>query len=278
MKINIVHSGYFKLDGGAMFGVVPFTMWKKLNPPDESHLCPWAMRSLLIETGDRKILVDTGMGDKQDAKFKSHFHPHGEESLTTSLKKLHLTPEDITDVFHTHLHFDHCGGSIVKNEDGSYALAFPNATYWSNQKHWDTAINPNARERASFLKENILPMEASGKLKMIPVEDNYEWIPGIKVRISNGHTEAMMMLQIETDQGTYLYAADLFPSKWHIPMPYVMAYDIRPLVTLEEKTKFLEEALIHNYRIIFEHDPFTEAGTIKRNDRGRIVFDQEVPV
>jgi len=276
VKISIVDSGYFKLDGGAMFGVVPYTMWKKLNPPDENHLCPWAMRSILIETGDRKILVDTGMGDKQDAKFQSHFHPHGEESLMSSLKKLGLEATDITDVFHTHLHFDHCGGSIVKNEDDTYALAFPNATYWSNQKHWDTATNPNARERASFLKENILPIQESGQLKMLPAEDEYEWIPGIKIRISNGHTEAMMMLQIETDNGTFLYSADLFPSKWHIPMPYVMAYDIRPLVTLEEKSKILNEALENNYKLIFEHDPFTVAGTLKRNDRGRIVFGEEV--
>lgn len=277
MKITALHAGNFKLDGGAMFGVVPRRMWEKLNPPDPQNMCTWAMRPLLAQTPNgRNIVIDTGMGNKQDEKFRSHFLPHGEQTLFGSLAQAGLGREDVTDVFLTHLHFDHCGGALWKNEDsGQIELAFPNAQYWTNRAHFDWAMNPNERERASFLKENFLPLHEAGRLNFLEVKQDVEFCPGIRVRFFNGHTEAMMAPLIEMDKGQkLLYCADAMPSRWHIGMPYVMAYDIRPLQTLEEKAALLTEALRERYVLFFEHDPSAECGTLRQDESGRIVLDK----
>lgn len=272
MKISFIDTGLFKLDGGAMFGVVPKQLWNRMNPADEQNLCTWSMRCLLIETGDRKILVDTGIGDKQDEKFRSHFHPHGEDSLMGSLNHESLRAEDITDVFLTHLHFDHVGGAVKKNEDGELVPSFPNATYWSNEVHYNWAYHPNAREKASFLKENFVPLKEAGVLQFLDVsKDDQEWLPGISVRFVYGHTEAMMMLKIKKGEQTFIYPTDVIPSSHHIGLPYVMSYDVRPLKTLEEKGRILEEAVEEDHILIFEHDHQVPACKLKRNDRGRIV-------
>lgn len=274
-SLKIIHSGYFKLDGGAMFGVVPKTLWNKLNPPDENNMCTWSFRCLLIETENRKILVDCGMGDKQDAKFKSFFEPHGRTDIVSSLIAGGIQAEEITDVFLTHLHFDHCGGAVTKTEDGKLLPTFPNAKYWSNERHWNWAMNPNDRERNSFLKENFVPLREHGVVEFIDSSNNVlEWIPGINIRFVYGHTEAMMLPEIEFNNQTYIYCADLFPSSLHIPMPYVMAYDVRPLLTLEEKEIILKRAAEHKHILIFEHDPKIDAATVKRDEKGRIVLDE----
>lgn len=281
MKLSVINTGFFKLDGGAMFGIVPKRMWEKLNLPDENNLCTWAMRCLLIETDDRKILIDTGMGDKQDAKFRSHFEPFGDDNLLQSLENQGVRVEDITDVFLTHLHFDHCGGAVSnihlkngQNTEGVLKPTFPNAIYWSNQQHWDWAMKPNAREVASFLKENFVPLQDHGVLKMIEKKENIEFIENIHIQFTNGHTEAMMMLKITVGDKTLLYCADTMPSKWHIGLPYIMAYDVRPLESLKEKTALLEAAATEGWYLFFEHDPTTECATVKKDERGRIVLDK----
>jgi glyoxylase-like metal-dependent hydrolase (beta-lactamase superfamily II) len=274
MKISTIHAGRFKLDGGAMFGVVPKTLWTRGIEPDEKNLCTWAMRCLLIETGDRKILVDTGIGDKQDAKWQSFFEPHGPETLKGSLAEKGLTFEDITDVFLTHLHFDHVGGAVSKNEAGELVPTFPNATYWSNEQHWDWAYTPNAREQASFLKENFVPLKEKGQLEMVSFakgEEFADWLPGIRLQKIFGHTDAMMMLHLDTaEQGKFVYCADLIPSSLHISMPYVMAYDVRPLDTLKEKAALYENALEAGAKLIFEHDPKVACAEISMDEKGRI--------
>lgn len=267
MKLHVIHAGNFKLDGGAMFGVVPKTMWQKLNAPDEKNLCSWAMRCLLIEDGDKLILIDNGMGNKQDEKFFGHYYLHGDHTLEKSLEEKGFSEDDITDVFLTHLHFDHCGGSIIK-ENGKLVPAFKNATYWSNAKHWKWATEPNDREKASFLKENILPIQESGKLKLIETEEGKEFIPGFNIRFVHGHTESMMLPQIQYKGKTIVYMADLLPSVAHIPIPYVMAYDTRPLKTLDEKKSFLEEAEKNNYILFFEHDPEIECCSLQMTEKG----------
>lgn len=268
MKLYSINAGYFKLDGGAMHGVVPKSMWQKVNPSDDNNMCSWAMRCLLIDTGDRKILIDNGMGDKQDAKFFGHYFPHGEDSVASSLAKHGFTHADITDVFLTHLHFDHCGGSIVRDGD-KLVPAFPNATYWCNKAHWASATEPNEREKASFLKENILPIQESGNLKWVEVADGEEWLPGIRIRYVQGHTDNMMLPQIDYNGQTIFFCADLIPSTAHISMPWVMAYDMRPLDTLNEKRTILKEAADNNWILFFEHDARIEACTLI-NDNGRI--------
>ncbi len=266
MKLYTVNAGYFKLDGGAMHGVVPKSMWNKVNPADENNMCSWAMRCLLVETGNYRILIDNGMGDKQDEKFFGHYYPFG-DTLETSLAAHGFTTDDITDVFLTHLHFDHCGGSI-KMENGVLAPAFKNALYWSNHKHWEAAVKPNERERASFLKENILPIEESGQLRFIETPDGGEWIDDIRIRYVNGHTDTMMLPQIKYNDRTILYCADLLPSTAHISMPWVMAYDMRPLDTLKEKRQLLTEAVANNWVLFFEHDFKTECCTLQQTDKG----------
>lgn len=267
MKMFSINTGHFKLDGGAMFGVVPKSMWQKLNPPDENNMCSWAMRCLLIEDGDKLILVDNGMGNKQDDKFFGHYFLHGDDTLEKSLANKGYTKDDITDVFLTHLHFDHCGGSIEKLED-KLVPAFKNATYWSNKLHWDWAIHPNEREKASFLKENITPIQESGKLKFIQTSDEVVFSENIKVRFMNGHTESMMLPQINYKGKSIVFMADLLPSVAHIPLPYVMAYDMRPLQTLQEKKIFLTEAQKRDYILFFEHDPLIECCNLQLTEKG----------
>ncbi len=267
MKLYSVNAGYFRLDGGAMFGVVPKSIWQKLNAPDENNMCNWAMRCLLVEDNNRLILIDNGMGYKQDEKFFGYYFLNGNDTLEKSLSKHGFAKEDITDVFLTHLHFDHCGGSIERAGD-KLITAFKNAAYWSNEKHWEWATNPNDREKASFLKENILPIKASGQLKFIDAKDGIEFTKNIKVRFVSGHTESMMLPQIQYKDKTVIYMADLLPSIAHIPVPFIMAYDTRPLETLKEKKAFLTEAQQKNYILFFEHDPEIECCNLQLTDRG----------
>jgi glyoxylase-like metal-dependent hydrolase (beta-lactamase superfamily II) len=272
MKLHTIETGFFKLDGGAMFGVVPKTIWQKSNPADSNNLCTWAMRCLLIEDGDRLILIDNGIGNKQDDKFFGHYHLHGDVSLDKSLAKLGFNRADITDVFLTHLHFDHCGGSIERIGD-KLLPAFKNAFYWSNKQHWDWAIHPNDREKASFLKENILPIQESGQLRFVETKDGVVFNENINIRFAFGHTDAMMLPQIQYKNQTIIYMADLLPSTGHIPLPYVMAYDMFPLQTLKEKKDFLTEAATHNYILFLEHDPFNECCTVQETEKGIRVKD-----
>lgn len=275
MNLFSIDTELFKLDGGAMYGVVPKSIWNKLNPADENNMCTWAMRCLLIEDGNRLILIDNGIGDKQDAKFLGHYFLHGENTLDRSLEKNGFHRDDITDVVLTHLHFDHCGGSIIRKGD-LLVPAFKNAVYWSNEKHWQWAVAPNAREKASFLKENILPIQESGQLKFISIPDagsnkqliSSAFTENISVRFVNGHTESMMLPQIKYRDRTIVYVADLLPSLGHIPLPYVMAYDMFPLTTLEEKKSFLEEAVKGDYILFFEHDPQVECCKLKETEKG----------
>ncbi|WP_343744817.1 MBL fold metallo-hydrolase [Chitinophaga sp.] len=267
MKLYTIDTGFFKLDGGAMFGVVPKTLWNKTNPADENNLCTWAMRCLLIEDGNRLILVDNGIGDKQDAKFFSHYYLHGDATLDKSLAAHGFHRNDITDVFLTHLHFDHCGGSIVREGD-KLVPAFKNATYWSNEDHWKWATVPNDREKASFLKENILPIRESGQLKFIAHQEGVAFTDHMSIRFANGHTDAMMLPQIRYKDKTIVYMADLLPSIGHLPLPYVMAYDMFPLTTLTEKKKFLQEAVDNQYVLFFEHDPVNECCVLQTTEKG----------
>jgi glyoxylase-like metal-dependent hydrolase (beta-lactamase superfamily II) len=266
MQLHTINTGYFKLDGGAMFGVVPKSMWNKLNPADDNNMCTWAMRSLLIEDGNKLILVDTGIGNKQNDKFFGHYYLHGDDSLQSSLSKKGFSVDDITDVILSHLHFDHCGGSIIR-EGEKLIPAFKNATYWSNQQHWHTATVPNDREKASFLKENILPIQESGQLKFIDVHSQ-EFPTEVKIRQVFGHTEAMMLPQINYKGKQIVFMADLLPSAAHIPIPFVMAYDMFPLTTLNEKKSFLTEAVENDYVLFFQHDPKIECCNLQLTEKG----------
>jgi len=277
MNLYTVNTELFKLDGGAMFGVVPKSIWNKLNPADDNNLCTWAMRLLLIEDGKKLILIDTGIGNKQDAKFFGHYYLHGNDTLDKSLNSLGFSKDDITDVILTHLHFDHCGGSIIR-QDGVLKSAFKNAIYWSNERHWHWATNPNAREKASFLKENIAPIQESGQLKFIEAPTNVPGSSGvlgtaafnenISLRFVNGHTDMMMLPQIHYKGRTIVYMADLLPSVAHIPVPYIMAYDMFPLTTLNEKMSFLTEAAENDYILFFEHDPVNECCSLQQTEKG----------
>jgi glyoxylase-like metal-dependent hydrolase (beta-lactamase superfamily II) len=267
MKLYTINTGFFKLDGGAMFGVVPKTLWSKTNPADENNLCTWAMRCLLVEDEGRLILIDNGIGDKQDAKFMGHYYLHGNDTLDKSLAKHGFHRDDITDMFLTHLHFDHCGGSIIR-EGEELVPAFKNATYWSNEQHWSWAVYPNDREKASFLKENILPIQQSGRLKFVETRDGVQFSKNMRVRFAYGHTDAMMLPQIYYKDKTIVYMADLLPSTGHIPLPYVMAYDMFPLKTLTEKKLFLEEAAEQEYILYLEHDSVNECCTLHQTEKG----------
>lgn len=277
MQLYSVNAGNFKLDGGAMFGVVPKSIWNRSNPADENNMCSWAMRCLLIEDEGRLILIDNGMGDKQDPKFFGHYYLHGNDTLEKSLAVHGFTPDDITDVFLTHLHFDHCGGSIKKVGD-KFVPAFKNANYWSNQAHWNCATMPNEREKASFLKENILPIESSGQLYMIEAPATHftnngllhsvSFTNNIDIRFVHGHTEKMMLPQISYKGHTIVYMADLLPSVGHLPLPYVMSYDMFPLTTLTEKKSFLQEAFEKQYLLFFEHDALHECIKLIETEKG----------
>jgi len=267
MKLHTIDTGLFKLDGGAMFGVVPRSMWERLTTPDSKGMCTWAMRCMLIEDGNKLILIDNGIGNKQDDKFFGHYFLHGDTNLDQSLKAAGFSKDDITDVFLTHLHFDHCGGSIEWNKDKTgFIPAFKNAHFWSNANHWEWATKPNAREKASFLKENILPIQESGQLKL--TEDGAEPFAGVKVKYMNGHTDGMMLPHINYKGKTVVFMADLLPSVGHIPLPYVMAYDTRPLLTLSEKAAFLNEAAEKEYILFFEHDPINQCCTLQQTEKG----------
>jgi glyoxylase-like metal-dependent hydrolase (beta-lactamase superfamily II) len=267
MNLYSINTGLFKLDGGAMFGVVPKTIWSKTNPADENNLCTLAMRCLLIEDGDRLILVDTGIGNKQDPKFLSYYYLHGDDSLEGSLAALGFTTDDVTDVILTHLHLDHVGGA-VKRDGETLTPIFKNAVYWSNQQHWDWAINPNEREKASFLKENILPLQQSEQLQFIEVQDGVRFTDNIHIRFVYGHTEAMMLPLISYKGKNILYVADLVPTTGHIPLPYIPAYDMFPLKTLAEKKIFLNEVAEKEIILFLEHDAINECCTLQQTEKG----------
>jgi glyoxylase-like metal-dependent hydrolase (beta-lactamase superfamily II) len=272
MKLYSVESGNFKLDGGAMFGVVPKTLWNRTNPADENNLIDIAARCLLIEDGNRLILIDTGMGNKQNDKFFGHYSLWGDYTTEKSLAKYGFHRDDITDVFMTHLHFDHCGGSVQWNKDRTgYEVAFKNANYWTNEKHWEWATKPNAREKASFLQENILPMQESGQLKFInrPEGDYLEQSElGFGIFFADGHTEKQMIPHINYNGKTIVFMADLLPTAGHIPLPYVMGYDTRPLLTLDEKAKFMNAAAEKGYYLWLEHDAHNQIITVENTEKG----------
>ncbi len=254
-----------------MFGVVPKALWHKKYPADENNNCNWALRCLLIIDGDRKILIDTGIGDKQEEKFLKHYYLNGESTLKKSLVGAGISCDDISDVILSHLHFDHCGGSVTNTECGTPETVFKNATYWTSRQQWEHAIHPNQRDRPSFLKENFLPIKERGQLKLL--EDSARLYPNISVRLFNGHTRGMVIPFIKYHDRTVVFAADLFPSTVHIPVPYVMSYDIRPLETLKEKELFLKEAVKNNYILFFEHDIFNECCTLENTEKGVRVKD-----
>lgn len=271
MKIYPLNTGNFKLDGGAMFGVVPKSVWQKTNPADENNMCSWAMRCMLIEDGDRLMLVDAGIGDKQSEKFFSHYYMYGDDSLHGNLKKLGFTTDDITDVFLTHLHFDHCGGAIQRTKDGEhFEPVFKNANFWSNDRHWTWATEPNPREKASFLTENILPIHESGQLKMIERKADLteNVFTNMDVFFVDGHTDSMMIPHIRYKGKTIAFMADLLPSVGHIPLAYVMGYDTRPLLSLTEKEKFLRRAVEEEFILFLEHDSVNECCTLQMTEKG----------
>ena len=278
MKIHIIETGLFKLDGGAMFGVVPKQMWEKINPPDENNMCTWAMRCLLVKDGDRVILIDSGMGNKQGEKFRSHFEPHGEDDLIQSINKSGYSVEEITDVFQTHFHFDHVGGAVKYNSEGELVPTFPNAKYWNNKDHYEWALAANFRERASFLKENFVPLHEKGVLNFLDVQDGVHFSENITVDYYYGHTEALMVPTIHLENGKRIvFASDLLPSAGHVRMPYIMSYDIRPLETLNDRARFYEKALDDDCYIIFEHDKDNILGQLKKNERGRYSIERSDP-
>ncbi|TQD40703.1 MBL fold metallo-hydrolase [Haloflavibacter putidus] len=277
MKLYPIEAGNFKLDGGAMFGVVPKSLWSRTNPADENNMIDIAARCLLIEDGDKLILIDNGLGNKQSEKFFKHYYRWGEHSLDKSLKEKGFHRDDITDVFLTHLHFDHCGGSIQWNKNHTaYEPAFKNAKFWTNQEHWDWATNPNAREKASFLKENLLPMQKSGQLNFLDRNENgsnyYEHL-NFGVLFVDGHTDKQMIPHIQYKGQTMVFMADLLPTAGHVPLPYVMGYDTRPLLTLAEKRAFLEKAAEDNFLLFMEHDAHNEIITVKNTEKG-VRYDQ----
>jgi glyoxylase-like metal-dependent hydrolase (beta-lactamase superfamily II) len=272
MKLHIIETGYFKLDGGAMFGVVPKTLWSRTNPADSQNRIDLAARSLLIEEGNRLILIDAGMGNKQDDRFFRHFGLFGNDSLDESLKKAGFSRADITDVFLTHLHFDHCGGAVRwKENKTAYELSFPNARYWSNKQHWEWAVDPNEREKASFLSENLMPVQESGQLCFVETPKTSftsDCGLGFGVLFVNGHTEKQMIPHISFRGKTLVFMADLLPTAGHLPLPYIMGYDVRPLQTLKEKKRFLSRAADENFVLFMQHDANNPLITVQHTDRG----------
>jgi len=272
MNIYPIHAGNFKLDGGAMFGVVPKTIWQRTNPSDSNNLIEMAMRCLLIEDGNRLILIDNGMGNKQSSKFFGYYYLYGDYTLDSSLAKYGFHRDDITDVFLTHLHFDHCGGSIQFNKDKTgYEPAFKNAKFWSNANHWKWATEPNVREKASFFKENIIPMQESGQLNFVSLPENHykeNSELNFDILFIDGHTDKQMIPHIKYKDKTIVFAADLLPTTGHIPLPYVMGYDTRPLLTMDEKELFLKQAADKEYYLFLEHDAYHEICTVQHTEKG----------
>ena len=271
MTIHPVNAGNFKLDGGAMFGVVPKSLWSRTNPADENNMCSWAMRCLLIEDGDRLILIDTGIGDKQSDKFFGYYYLHGDDTLEKSVRQAGFSFDDITDVFLTHLHFDHCGGAIEWDSSReNLKPVFKNAHYWSTERHWKWAMEPNPREKASFLQENIVPIKESGQLKFVDRQGDFssDVFNNMDVLFVDGHTDSQMIPHIRYKGKTIVFMADLLPSTGHIPLPYVMGYDTRPLITLEEKSRFLTKAVEEEYILFLEHDSVNECCTLQRTEKG----------
>lgn len=267
MKLYSVNAGHFKLDGGAMFGTVPKSIWNKLNPADDNNMCSWAMRCLLIEDGNRLFLIDNGMGNKQSEKFFGYYYMHGDDTLEKSLNRAGFTADDITDMILSHLHFDHCGGSIQHNKDKTgYEPAFKNAVYYSTERHWKWATEPNPREKPSFLSENILPIQESGQLKFLSEGESIT--ENISVMFANGHTDGMMVPHIKYKGKTLVYMADMMPSVGHIPVNYVMGYDTRPLLTMQEREPFMKRAADEEYILFLEHDPVNECCTVQHTDKG----------
>lgn len=266
MNLYKIETGNLKLDGGAMFGVVPKVLWQKLYPADENNMCNWAMRCLLVETNTHKVLIDTGMGNKQSGKFFSRYFPNGNETLESSLKENGFTSEDITDVILTHLHFDHVGGAVKFDKNKELVPTFPNATYHVSNTHWELANNANRREKASFLLENYRVLEEYNQLNII--KDEGKLLPGIEIKIFNGHTVGQIIPYVKYNNTKIIFGADLFPSTAHIPMPYIMGYDTQPLITLEDKKRFFEEAVKNNYSIFFEHDLYNECCNLIETEKG----------
>lgn len=267
MKLYTINAGHFKLDGGAMFGTVPKSIWHKLNPADENNMCSWAMRCLLIEDGNRLFLIDNGMGTKQSEKFFGYYYLHGDDSLEKSLNKAGFTSDDVTDMILSHLHFDHCGGSIRFNKDrNGYEPAFKNAIYYSTERHWKWATEPNPREKPSFLSENILPIKESGQLKFVTEGEHIA--ETISVMFANGHTDGMIIPHIKYKGKTLVYMADLMPSVGHIPVNYVMGYDTRPLITMQEREPFMKQAADEEFVLYLEHDPINECCTVQHTEKG----------
>ena len=273
MTLQTIDTGFFKLDGGAMFGVVPKVLWNKLNPADNRNLCSWALRCLLIADGNRLVLVDTGMGDKQDARFFGHYDLHGDASLLHSIQQAGYAETDITDVLLTHLHFDHVGGAIKRAAgSGNLLPTFTNATHWVHSDHWHWATHPNPREKASFLSENILPIQESGQLTFLnktPFD-----LPGLELIYVDGHTEKMALPKFTINDRTILFCSDLMPSSYHVLLPYVMSYDVRPLLTMDEKARVLAQAAAENWILVFQHDPVTEAATVEMTEKGVRIKDK----
>ncbi len=286
MVLHVLDAGRFKLDGGSMFGVVPKVIWQKTLQADEQNLVAFAMRCLLVEDGNRLLLIDTGMGDKQDARWQGYYHRHGEGTLLGSLREAGFAPTDVTDVLPSHLHFDHAGGAVQWNarRDG-YELTFPNARYWAHPEHWAWAMQPNAREKATFLPENLLPIQESGHLHFLEEgagaegQGKAEHVPcsmfnaQFSILLADGHTEKMLMPTLQVGDKTVVFAADLIPTTAHVPVNYVMAYDVRPLVTMAEKARFLEQAAAENWILVSDHDPVHEAYTVQATERGFRVKD-----
>ena len=266
MELYKIETGNFMIDGGAMFGIVPKSLWEKKYPANEKNLCNFSMRSLLIVTEDRKILIDAGVGNKQDEKFFQHYYLNGKHSLKESLEKTGNSPDDITDVVLTHLHFDHCGGAVEYNEDNELKPTFINAKYWISMQQWDWAIKPNQREKVSFLQENFMPIKNNDQLEII--ENDFELVPGVELRLYNGHTDGQIIPFIKYNNKTIVFAADLIPTSVHIPLSWICGYDIKPLVAMYEKNDFLEQALANNYILFFEHDINVECCSLKMTEKG----------
>ena len=273
MRLSVIDAGNFKLDGGSMFGVVPKSLWQRQIPADENNMCNFKMRCLLIEDGKKLTLIDTGMGNKQPEKWQSFYYRNGDGELKQSIRKAGYDITEVTDVILSHLHFDHCGGSVQWNKDKTgYELAFKNAKYWTNENHWEWATQPNPREKASFLKENILPIQESGQLNFLPLPTTGNYLMGTDLKMDvifvDGHTEKQMLPVIQYQEKTIVYAADLIATAGHIPLVYVMGYDTRPLLTIAEKEKFLKLCVDHEYLLFFEHDAHHELASLKMTEKG----------